>query len=418
MRAQYDTRLAELTVKYLTDALSENERRELNELLNESDKNRALFREITSPRFFLRDLRETPKFDKEAAWKKAKEALQPEVILQQPFSEPQITHENPVYKLRQWIKNILLKQPKVVLWRGAIAAAVIVLVSVTVNLAYKANKGTASSATAKHVSGRKCKAFFHRLDGSVAPISETTRGIVGFAGYEAIIKKGLQIIYPKNRLLTNPIQGFWETAPGGYLEVILPDSSIIRLNSVSRIYYWDDYGDNARHNRMQGEAVFEVAKNKLRPFLVRADGMKVQALGTKFNVKAYRQENAASTTLIEGSVRLEAANKTETMRPGQKYFLRQMKDLTEVKDAAAVEQALGFTQRSFTFQGSDLPTIMAEIGRWYDYRVIYEGEIAARIYAGAISRSQDVDEILRFLKKQAGIHFTIDKRNKTITVKP
>jgi ferric-dicitrate binding protein FerR (iron transport regulator) len=98
----------------------------------------------------------------------------------------------------------------------------------------------------------------------------------------------------------------------------LPDGSKVWLNSASKLTYTSDYNSKDRNIILDGEAFFDVARNENLPFIVHANGMAVQALGTKFNVKAYSDETEVTAILVEGSVKASAAGVDLLLLP---YFV-------------------------------------------------------------------------------------------------
>ncbi len=100
-------------------------------------------------------------------------------------------------------------------------------------------------------------------------------------------------------------------------EVILPDGTKVWLNANSKLKYDGQYGITNRNVLLQGEGYFKVKKNPDLTFAVFASGMKVKALGTTFNVKSYPDEKYFSTTLVEGSVKIEGKNIDYKLKPNQ-----------------------------------------------------------------------------------------------------
>ena len=89
------------------------------------------------------------------------------------------------------------------------------------------------------------------------------------------------------------------TAPlGSTSEIVLPDSSRVWLNAGSRIKYTTTFNQNNRMLYLEGEGYFRVAKNKQLPFVVDAYGFEVKAIGTEFNVKAYKEDAIIETTMV------------------------------------------------------------------------------------------------------------------------
>jgi ferric-dicitrate binding protein FerR (iron transport regulator) len=124
------------------------------------------------------------------------------------------------------------------------------------------------------------------------------------------------------------------TAPlGSTSQILLPDNSSVWLNAGSKIKYSTSFNKTERFLQLEGEGYFKVAKNQDIPFIVDAFGFEVKAIGTEFNVKAYKEEATIETTMIEGKVSLHHA--TENIMngvyliPNQKAtFFKKEKDIT------------------------------------------------------------------------------------------
>ena len=89
-------------------------------------------------------------------------------------------------------------------------------------------------------------------------------------------------------------------------KVILPDSSTVYLNTGSSIRYSNNYNRKERELVLTGEGYFDVAKNPKKPFSVTIGDNKVTALGTRFTVRGYENEDFCQVILIEGKVACES----------------------------------------------------------------------------------------------------------------
>ena len=89
---------------------------------------------------------------------------------------------------------------------------------------------------------------------------------------------------------------------GSKSNIKLPDGTSVILNAGSKLSYKTNYGETNREVWLEGEGYFSVAKDKKRSFIVKTDYINVQAFGTVFNVKAYKDDKELQATLIEGSV--------------------------------------------------------------------------------------------------------------------
>ena len=99
-------------------------------------------------------------------------------------------------------------------------------------------------------------------------------------------------------------------------EVNMPDGSVIHLNEGSKVTYNDGFNSKIREVWLTGEAFFDVAKNKEKPFIVHAGKINVRVTGTAFNIRSYPDEQNVETSLVHGSVEV-----TVTGDPSEKYML-------------------------------------------------------------------------------------------------
>ncbi|MDP4273999.1 MAG: FecR family protein, partial [Bacteroidota bacterium] len=91
---------------------------------------------------------------------------------------------------------------------------------------------------------------------------------------------------------------------GSKAEIVLFDGTRVNLNANSSLKYSKQYNINNREVYLEGEAYFQVAKNKKIPFIVKTSDINVRAVGTAFNVKAYPEEKKIETTLVNGIVEI------------------------------------------------------------------------------------------------------------------
>lgn len=129
-----------------------------------------------------------------------------------------------------------------------------------------------------------------------------------------ILKPASSMVLAKNEL----------SVPYGSRSVLsLPDGTKLWINSGSKVSYGIDFGKNNRNVNLIGEAYFEVAKNPNLPFIVHAANVKIKAIGTAFNVKAYPEEKRVETTLVHGLVEVEKDGQTDRiyLKPNQKIIL-------------------------------------------------------------------------------------------------
>lgn len=202
------------------------------------------------------------------------------------------------------------------------------------------------------------------------------------------------------------------TPRGGTYQVTLPDGTKVWLNAASSLKFLSSFGEpkyDYRKIELVGEAYFEVAKDKNRPFIVTSKGQQVTVLGTHFNISSYDDENITRTTLLEGSVKINE----EILKPGEQSILRggQIKVVT-----ADIETAMAWKNGDFVFKGEDFKTTMRKIARWYNVDIVYDADLKDNIELGGwVSRESKLSEVLSRIELAGDVHFKVEGRRVFVT---
>lgn len=198
---------------------------------------------------------------------------------------------------------------------------------------------------------------------------------------------------------------------GAEYKLVLADGSQVWLNAESTITYPVAFQGETREVRLQGEAYFEIAKNKNQPFIVHTTQFDVQVTGTQFNVRAYPGE-MESATLAEGGIQLEKGGKTYTLKPGQQAYLEE--EEVQVRKVN-LESAIAWRYNAFSFEETPLEEIMNELARWYNIHVFYLNPKVKELHFTAwFRRNCTLQEVIDILEKTGKIN--IELKGKTITV--
>lgn len=201
-----------------------------------------------------------------------------------------------------------------------------------------------------------------------------------------------------------------ETPKGGRYQLQLPDGTKVWLNSASKLTYPSSFTSHKnRRVVLNGEAYFEVAKDKDRPFLVKTIMQEVEVLGTHFNISSYADEPAVKTTLLEGSVKVIGINGNDKiLKPGQQSILTV--DNITVEDINTKQRAVAWKNDQFVFESDDIQYVMRMISRWYNVDVEYIGDIPENKFGGAISKFENISEVLKSLESTGRVKFKIEGR--------
>jgi len=200
--------------------------------------------------------------------------------------------------------------------------------------------------------------------------------------------------------------------------LVLADGTKVWLNAASSITFPTSFVGGTRDVKVTGEAYFEVAHNAAKPFIVHANGQAVQVIGTHFDINAYQDEPVMRTTLLEGSVRVSAANQVVLLKPGQQSIIGQTGGKLSV-EAANIREVMAWRNGMFHFEQSDRREMMRQVARWYDLDVVYEGEIPSEGYDGEIPRGESLAKMLQIIGA-GDIHFELvsEGSRKKLIIKP
>jgi ferric-dicitrate binding protein FerR (iron transport regulator) len=187
--------------------------------------------------------------------------------------------------------------------------------------------------------------------------------------------------------------------------LVLSDGTRVWLNADSELRYPVSFAGDRREVFLSGEAYFHVTRDVARPFIVESGGVRVEVLGTKFNVSAYRDEERVITTLEEGSVRVSASGESRVLAPGTRAVSTAAGLVVTAADAAI---DIGWVHRAFEFVEMPLGDITRQLQRWYDVEFTYRDAGLERIpFTGSVGRDLPLQEVLRAIERLADITFTL-----------
>jgi ferric-dicitrate binding protein FerR (iron transport regulator) len=200
------------------------------------------------------------------------------------------------------------------------------------------------------------------------------------------------------------------TSYGERKEVVLPDGSVVILNSLSKLSYPEEMDGDTREVHLQGEGYFDVAKDAKRTFTVKVENLNIKALGTKFNIEAYENEESITTTLFEGSVSVNLDNGyTNKLEPGQQAVFRKNENKASITESAGIDEKINRQKGIFTFDNIPLSEILKTLNREYnkDFKLNNQALEKLRITV-RIDANEPVETILTALGESADFNFHTD----------
>ncbi|MDP4290309.1 MAG: FecR family protein [Bacteroidota bacterium] len=265
-----------------------------------------------------------------------------------------------------------------------------------------------------------------------------------------IALSGIGGVFISTHFSKHGVAGVYKTVvgKGQKSKVILPDGTIVWLNSESTLSYSTDFGSSTRDVNLVGEAYFKVHKDKSHQFIVHIADVELKVYGTEFNVKSYSDENTIETTLVTGSLSIQkiSANKTTTplfLKPNQRavIYKAELKDeetkiasdqivntqpaapqIPTIKaenillfEEANVERRIAWKDQKLVFSDETFDDLALMLERWYDVKIVFESTEVQKYRFRGIFQNETIEQALNAMRYTTPFDYTIDHR--TIYIK-
>jgi ferric-dicitrate binding protein FerR (iron transport regulator) len=207
----------------------------------------------------------------------------------------------------------------------------------------------------------------------------------------------------------------YESAPGGVKKtVMLPDSSVVTLNSVSELKYPSHFSDTVREVYLTGQAFFEVTKNAHAPFIVHTKNFSTRVLGTSFDIRSYEDEKNNHVAVVTGKV--------QVMTPEGNSQLLLPKDMTSYNEnqktlnKSTFDPAFLLAWRNgiIVFDHASFEEVTTYLARWYGVDFTIEKGLKVRgLYTGKFNK-EPLITVLKGISYSS--HFSFRIEGKTVFI--
>lgn len=287
-------------------------------------------------------------------------------------------------------------------WLPWVAAAFIIIAAGTYLLQQPLKQEKTTAVLPIAPAGNK--AMLTLGNGTVVDLNAATDGAITEQSGTTVNKQQALLTYDAGNVEAQPTINKLSVPRGGKYRLILPDGTKVWLNAASELQFPTVFTGAERLVELNGEGYFEVAADADQPFIVKTASLRVEVLGTHFNVKAYADESTTNTALLEGSVKIVTANGSNSLlKPGDLAKVTADHNISITKDSD-MNLAVAWKDGFFAFRNADIAVILREIGRWYDVEINYEGPVTRRRFTGKVSRSYSLAETLSILEA-SDLHF-------------
>lgn len=206
--------------------------------------------------------------------------------------------------------------------------------------------------------------------------------------------------------------------PGQKSQVVLPDGTLVWLNSGSRLSYNYQYSTHDRVVNLEGEAFFDVKKDPEYPFIVKAGAVDVKVHGTAFNVSAYTDEENIMVALLRGKVSLMSAvdqNLLTYLSPDQIATVSK-NDLSCRVASCDAEIESSWHHNLLKFDGIPAGEVWKKLERWYGVDITLSNVDPNRTYWFTV-KTESLIELLEMIDKITPIEYKLNGKEVTIRYK-
>ena len=207
--------------------------------------------------------------------------------------------------------------------------------------------------------------------------------------------------------------------PGQRANLTLSDGTNVWLNARTKIVYPAVFDKSVRQVAVDGEAYFDVAKDKKRPFIVETGKCNMEVLGTKFNVEGYSDKDDFEVTLMEGSVRVASRiglGDTLMLKPDSKACLQKDGRLKviPVDDYNPYRWKEGL----ICFRNESFLSIMNDLEKYFGVSIVVENKNVLKYYfTGKFRQADGIDYALRVLQRDIRFKYERDDENQIIYIR-
>lgn len=378
--------IARLIARYLSDEIGEEEQAELTRWRDESPENERLFQEICKEENIKQNMQKRQTFHAEDGWEGVQRKIQR-------------------HRFRHRILNIC-KYAAIFIFPVAIA---------TVAIYKSGNEPQPLSQVEEQIvpGGKKAVLI---LDNGEAIDLKSTSGVELKEKDGTVIQVDSTVLnYQQAPARTSEKLAYNKVnvPRGGEYQLTLSDGSKVQLNSMSSIRFPVQFAQDCRLVELEGEAYFEVSKTG-QPFIVQTKGMKIEVLGTSFNISAYANEEY-QTTLVSGSVKIQTENgSNRILKPSEQACITPGSNQINVRNVDTAFYT-SWIHGKINFKDQRLDDIMKTLARWYDMDVVYENEATKELRFGCyVNRYNEITPLVKLLEQTGRVTVTVE--GKTIKI--
>lgn len=192
--------------------------------------------------------------------------------------------------------------------------------------------------------------------------------------------------------------------------VTLADGTTVWVNGKSTLTFPSHFSSRTRNVELDGEAYFDVQKDPEKQFIVStAHQSAIKVLGTKFNVKAYKEADEVITTLVEGKVNFEFNNASQQpqyiiMAPGQKLIYYSQNGKTELYTTSG-ERELSWKDGKIIFRQTSLRDALDILADRYNAEFVVRENVPHDDSFSGTFTNRNLEQVLNFISASSKVRW-------------
>jgi len=206
------------------------------------------------------------------------------------------------------------------------------------------------------------------------------------------------------------------TAQTSNIEHVLPDGTVVSLHAGSQIRYAAAFGSKIRKVELTGEAYFEVAHDKTKPFIVSSGDARVKVLGTKFNVNTKKAVGTMEVVLTSGKVSVfykRSPQENVLLNPGEKAVL--LVNQKQISKSSNIDpNYMAWKTRVLVFDNETLGYVVNTLQNVYQVPVKLTDPVLAECLVTASFDNQSLESVLEVIKETLDLQ--VKQKGNTIEV--
>ncbi len=202
----------------------------------------------------------------------------------------------------------------------------------------------------------------------------------------------------------------YSTPYGVKSRIMLPDSSIVWLNSGSRIFFPSKFHGKERLIAFSGEGFFEIKKDTMRPMKIETpDGLTVNVLGTKFNLNTYSEDKTLALLLLSGKVniKMKSGYTYNDIKPSEKIIIDRRTSRQMVNVVNDTLPTTGWKIGWLVFDDLPLSEVFTMMKRWYGITIKVEDGSLLEKRLSAKFKEESASQVMDLMHKTQLINYSI-----------